>query len=101
MSHSDFYDALSRLIANEPIRIIKGYKINKDTVAREAGRKRGAIKASRASHAALIKSIAAASNDADADNLDGARLLATARAKCQEYKGLYQGYDDRTWCVSW
>jgi hypothetical protein len=39
-----YYDALKRLQENEPIILPKGSKINNDTVALEAGRKRGAIK---------------------------------------------------------
>jgi len=39
-----YYDALKRLEANEPIILPKGTKINNDTVALEAGRRRGAIK---------------------------------------------------------
>ena len=41
-------EALNRLISNTPIRIPKGSKINNDTVALEAGLKRGAVKRSLA-----------------------------------------------------
>ena len=37
-------EALNRLISNTPIRVPKGSKINNDTVALEAGLKRGAVK---------------------------------------------------------
>ena len=40
----EYYEALHRLIANTPVNIPKDSKINKDTVALEAGRKRGSIK---------------------------------------------------------
>lgn len=39
-----YYEALDRLIANKPINVPKGTKINFDTVALEARRGRGAIK---------------------------------------------------------
>ncbi|MBA1293752.1 hypothetical protein G7025_10315 [Pseudomonas lurida] len=53
--------ALFRLIEGKPHNVPKGSAINKDTVALEAGRKRGSIKKSREEHAGLIKSIEAAS----------------------------------------
>ena len=52
---NDYYAALERLKANKPIVLPKGSAINNDTVAMEAGRKRGSIKKSR--HAALIEAI--------------------------------------------
>ena len=52
---NDYYAALERLKANKPIILPKGSAINNDTVAMEAGRKRGSIKKSR--HAALIEAI--------------------------------------------
>ena len=47
--------ALERLKANKPTLLPKGSAVNNDTVAMEAGRKRGSIKKSR--HAALIETI--------------------------------------------
>jgi hypothetical protein len=41
---NDYWDALERLRLDAPIRLQKGVSINKDTVALEAGRKRGSIK---------------------------------------------------------
>jgi hypothetical protein len=38
------FQALERLIKNRPINVPMNSKINKDTVALEAGRKRGSIK---------------------------------------------------------
>ena len=52
---NEYYAALERLKANKPIVLPKGSAINNDTVAMEAGRKRGSIKKSR--HAALIEAI--------------------------------------------
>jgi hypothetical protein len=58
MLHNDYYNALERLKANKPEILLKGsYKINKDTVALEAGRKRGTIKPSREQFTDLINKI--------------------------------------------
>jgi hypothetical protein len=58
MLHNDYYEALERLKANKPEILTKGsYKINKDTVALEAGRKRGSIKPSREQFTDLIHKI--------------------------------------------
>lgn len=50
-------EALNRLIINTPIRVSKGSKINNDTVALEAGLKRGAVKRSRPELAELLDNI--------------------------------------------
>ncbi|HBP40738.1 MAG: hypothetical protein ACTJG4_08740 [Vreelandella alkaliphila] len=61
MSAIDNYRAaLQRLIEGKPQNVPKGSAINKDTVALEAGRKRGSIKKSRADNAPLIAEIEAA-----------------------------------------
>lgn len=56
----EYRSALQRLIENSPKILPKGSSINNDTVALEAGRKRGSIKKSRAEHAELILDIKAA-----------------------------------------
>ncbi|MCW3148169.1 hypothetical protein N8H22_06050 [Stutzerimonas stutzeri] len=61
MSAVDNYRAaLQRLIEGKPQNVPKGSAINKDTVALEAGRKRGSIKKSRDEHTELIAEIEAA-----------------------------------------
>jgi len=50
-------EALIRLVSNTPIRVPKGSKINNDTVALEAGLKRGAVKRSRPELAELLDNI--------------------------------------------
>lgn len=61
MSAVDNYlTALQRLIEGRPQNVPKGSAINKDTVALEAGRKRGSIKKCRAENADLIAEIEAA-----------------------------------------
>ena len=59
---NEYYAALERLKANKPTVLPKGSAINNDTVALEAGRKRGSIKKSR--HAALIEAIELAAQQA-------------------------------------
>ncbi|KZZ46920.1 hypothetical protein A3759_06145 [Thalassolituus sp. HI0120] len=52
----NYYAALNRLKQNKPERLEKGTPINKDTVALEAGNKRGAIR-NRPEFTQLIKDI--------------------------------------------
>ena len=54
---SEYFEALNRLINNNPIRLERGSKISKDTVALEAGRGRGSIKKSRIQFFELIEAI--------------------------------------------
>ena len=56
----NFYDALQRLIDGKPKVITGTYSINNDTVALEAGRKRGTIKKSRTELTELIMAISEA-----------------------------------------
>ncbi|WP_025731908.1 hypothetical protein [Carnimonas nigrificans] len=86
---NDYWEALSRLSSNTPVRVPKSSPINKDTVALEAGRKRGSIKKSRTSFSELIKAI-----DDAADNINHSyqsndnRLKAEKSAK-NNYRELY------------
>jgi hypothetical protein len=86
MHHDDYYSALERLRINKPAVLSKGsYKINKDTVALEAGRKRGTIKPSRIQFEDLINEIlkvADVYNNKDLDKLNKAKALA-ARYKSE------------------
>lgn len=54
-ANDDYYDAIDRLERNEPERLPPGTLINNDTVALEAGRKRGSIKKQR--HPELCRDI--------------------------------------------
>lgn len=56
-SINDYYEALQRLVEGKQKIVPTGSKINNDTVALEAGRTRGSIKKSRASHEKLINDI--------------------------------------------
>ncbi len=55
--HSEYFDALDRIKSNNPIRVPKGSRINKDLVALEAGKTRGSIKKSRKTFSILINEI--------------------------------------------
>ncbi|WP_422155711.1 hypothetical protein KV699_01590 [Vreelandella titanicae] len=81
MSAIDNYRAaLQRLIEGKPQNVPKGSAINKDTVALEAGRKRGSIKKSRADNAPLIAEIEAAA----AAHQDAAKPSASEDAQKQK-----------------
>lgn len=58
----EYFAALERLKQNKPERVEKSSEINKDTVALEAGRKRGSIR-SRPGFETLIEAIATASSE--------------------------------------
>lgn len=53
----EYFEALERLKQNNTLIIKHPYTINNDTVALEAGRKRGSIKKSRENYSLLIKEI--------------------------------------------
>ncbi|MEQ9725386.1 hypothetical protein ABRP29_07075 [Pseudomonas sp. WHRI 8822A] len=55
--HSHYYQALARLMANTPLVVEKNTSITNDSVALEAGRKKGTIKSGRPAFAALIEAI--------------------------------------------
>jgi uncharacterized protein involved in exopolysaccharide biosynthesis len=58
----EYFSALERLKQNNPERVEKGSQINKDTVALEAGRKRGSIR-NRPGFSGLIEAIGQASSE--------------------------------------
>ena len=85
---NDYYAALERLKANKPIVLPKGSAINNDTVAMEAGRKRGSIKKSR--HAALIEAIEQAAQAAGQNVLSPAQQIEQAKTKTKAVKSDYE-----------
>ena len=85
---NDYYAALERLKANKPIILPKGSAINNDTVAMEAGRKRGSIKKSR--HAALIEAIEQAAQAAGQNVLSPAQRIEQAKTKTKAVKSDYE-----------
>jgi hypothetical protein len=86
----DYFDALERLKLNEPIYIAKNSKINNDTVALEAGRKRGSIKKSREIFAELIESINLASNEEKIQQNKLKFKISKLKSSSDNYKELYE-----------
>ena len=86
---NDYYAALERLKANKPISFpYRRAAINNDTVAMEAGRKRGSIKKSR--HAALIEAIERAAQTAGQNILSPAQQIEQAKTKTKAVKSDYE-----------
>lgn len=83
-----YFDALQRLIDNEPINVPKGTKINNDTAALEAGRKRGSIKKSREKFLPLIEAIE------DANQIVNKSVLE-CEEKLEKHKKLHKDYRDK------
>lgn len=85
---NEYYAALQRLKDNKPTVLLKGSSINNDTVALEAGRKRGSIKKSR--HAALIEAIEQAAQAAGQNVLSPAQQIEQAKNKTKVVKSDYE-----------
>ena len=85
---SEYYAALERLKANKPTTLPKGSAINNDSVALEAGRKRGSIKKSR--HAALIDAIEQAAQQVGQNVLSPAQRIEQAKTKTKAVKSDYE-----------
>ena len=85
---NEYYAALERLKANKPTVLPKGSAINNDTVALEAGRKRGSIKKSR--HAALVQAIELAAQQAGQNVLSPAQQIEQAKSKTKVVKSDYE-----------
>ena len=86
----EYYDALHRLIENNPVNIPKNSKINKDTVALEAGRKRGSIKKSREVFLELIEAIKKASDDKNKSTVQHIEQISNFKNKMNTFKSLYE-----------
>ena len=86
----EYFEALERLKFNKPINIPKNSKINNDTVALEAGRKRGSIKKSREIFSELIEAINNASRESTAkyDKLES--KLFKLKKDAEKYKEMYK-----------
>jgi hypothetical protein len=86
----DYYKALRRLVNNTPINVPKNTKINNDTVALEAGRKRGSIKKSREIFSDLISEIEKISQNDKNEDKELLNKLIKYKNKALEYKELYE-----------
>ena len=85
---NEYYAALERLKANKPTVLPKGSAINNDTVALEAGRKRGSIKRSR--HAALVQAIELAAQQAGQNVLSPTQQIEQAKSRTKAVKSDYE-----------
>lgn len=83
---NEYYEAFERLKKNKPINIPTGSPINNDTVALEAGRKRGSIKKSRPIFYDLIQNIEVFNTKI---NQPKQKLLET-KEEVSKYKTLYE-----------
>ncbi|MFA6396894.1 MAG: hypothetical protein WCW84_13100 [Sulfurimonas sp.] len=86
----EYFDALQRLIDNKPINVPKGSKINNDTVALEAGRKRGTIKKSREVFIELIEAIEAAGKEENDPREQYEATIEKYKASAKKYRGFYE-----------
>ena len=86
----EYFEALERLKSNNPINVLKNSKINNDSVALEAGRKRGSIKKSREIFAELIEAINNASqeNTAEYDKLES--KIFKLKNSAENYKEMHE-----------
>lgn len=89
---NEYYAALERLKANKPTILPKGSAINNDSVALEAGRKRGSIKKSR--HAALVEMIELATQEAGQNVLSPAQQIEQAKSKTKAVKKDYEQLEE-------
>lgn len=86
----EYYEALDRLIQNKPINVPIGTKINNDTVALEAGRKRGSIKKSREIFLDLIDKIDKVSKEKTFLEKEQKVKIEKLKNKVNDYKILYE-----------
>ncbi len=87
---TDYYSALGRLVANKPNTVAKGTKITNDSVALEAGRKKGSIKKSRPVYSELISHIKDAHNKKLKSKSVDKEKLIKAKVKSEKYKKLWE-----------
>ena len=84
----EYWQALDRLMQGKPTKVPKNSQINKDTVALEAGRKRGSIKKSRKSFGELIEAIEHCSQSAQYQTPNINERLKRERELKKNYKEL-------------
>lgn len=85
----NYWDALERLKKNKPIKVAPGARINNDTVALEAGRKRGSIKKSRSVFNRLINAIDEAASQTVQSQTGLKEKLAKEKLQKANYQELY------------
>lgn len=88
------FESLDRLLKGKPRIISHPYKINKDTVALEAGLKRGSIKKSRESHREIILAIEKAQEDG-ISLTPSKKAIGRAKEEAKTYKQKYHASVNR------
>ena len=86
---NEYWESLERLKKNKPIRLPMGTPINKDSVALEAGRKRGSIKKSRKNFAELIEAIDLSAEESVSQEVSLKTRLANEKSQKANYRDLY------------
>jgi len=89
-----YFKALARLLKGKPRTISHPYKINKDTVALEAGHKRGSIKKSRDSHREIILAIEKAQEEG-ISMTPSKKAIGRAKEEAKTYKQKYHASVNR------
>lgn len=86
----DYFEALERLKKDRPINVPKGTKITNDSVALEAGRKKGTIKKSRPVFSDLIDAIETASKEGRKPQDEAKGRLEDAKSEASKYRSLWE-----------
>lgn len=86
----DYFAALDRLAKGRPTTVPKGTKISNDSVALEAGRKKGSIKKSRPVFADIIAAIDEAAALQNQPRDIAKERLANAKGSSDKYRNLWE-----------
>ena len=86
----EYFDALERLKAGKPNIVHKGQKITNDSVALEAGRKKGSIKKSRPQFKKLIEEIENAKRLQEPRGSELREKLDQEKKKTMDYREKYE-----------
>jgi predicted RNase H-like nuclease (RuvC/YqgF family) len=89
-AQQEYFDALNRLIKGKNINTPKGTKISNDTVALEAGRKRGSIKKNRIVNYELIEAIKKASEEHKRPDNGSKEKIDKLKRESIEYRELWE-----------
>ncbi|MFA6121845.1 MAG: hypothetical protein WCT35_07375 [Sideroxydans sp.] len=87
---ADYFDALERLKKGKPKVVPKGSRINNDTVALEAGRKKGAIKRIRPIFKDLIEAIDNAEVELSKPDDSQKERIKNLKADVDKYRNLWE-----------
>ncbi|KLN58894.1 hypothetical protein WH96_20535 [Kiloniella spongiae] len=86
----EYYAALERLKNEVPIKVSKNSKITNDSVALEAGRKKGTIKKSRPIYSELIEAIKAVNIEKNKATQQREKKYKTLKENVAKYKVLWE-----------